>query len=81
MSVVVIDPLRLELSNFVGPLPLVKHVLAHYLQLAKEAHESRPGNWSRRELYNTTADDLLALYGETNLPYNAVVSAKSSIVQ
>ena len=54
-------PLRLELNSFVGPLPLVKQVLAHFLQLSKDAQDSRPGNWSKSELYNTTADDLLAL--------------------
>lgn len=81
MTVVVIEPLRLELSNFVGPLPLVKQVYAHYLQVAKEAHESRPGTWTKRELYNETADDLLALCGEANLPNQVAANAKRAIVR
>ena len=79
-GLVSILPLRLELSNFDGLLPLVKHVLAHYLQLSKEAQESRPGKWSRRELYNTTAADLLALCANPCIAGNVVMWVKPKIV-
>jgi hypothetical protein len=69
-------PLRLEFNNFTGPLPPVKQVLAHFLQLSKEAQESRPGMWSRQEFYNTTAADLLALCADNAIADNVVVWVK-----
>ena len=79
-GLILINPLRLELSNFVGPLPLVKQVLAHFLYLSKEARESRPGKWSKQELYNTTAADLLAFCADSSIPDSVVVWVKASIV-
>ena len=76
-----ITPLRLDSTNFVGPLPLVKQVLAHFLQLSKEAHELRPGAWTRQELYNTTADDLLTLCAYSCIPDNVVEWVKPRIVK
>ena len=80
-STVLISPCRLDYSDFVGPLPLVRHVLAQFLSLSNEAQESRPGKWSRKELYNTTADDLLALCADSGIADNVVLWVKPKIVK
>ena len=73
------NPLRLESSDFVGPLPLVKHVLAHFLYLTKDAEEREPGKWTKSNLYNATAEDLLTLCACSDCPASVVKWVKPKI--
>ncbi len=74
-------PLRLESSNFIRPLLLVKHVITHFLYLTKDAEEREPGKWTKINLYNVTAEDLLTLCACSDCPVSVVKWVKPKIVE
>ena len=70
-------PSQLDVNVLGNRLPTLNDVLKHYLYLVNEAQTLKKGTWSSNELYNTIADDIIAIYKERSL----ITITKGNIVR
>ena len=60
-------PVRFDADCFRDSSPTLYEVLGHYICLQNEATELRLGLWSKEDIYNSVADDLIQFYSTQSL--------------